>query len=210
MLSLILGLQVAHAGTVMGVDWVPAGRADEAWIAAEQLTGTLVAEGDGMLRPPLTAWAGWTGSRHGVLGSMDVARLATSVRTHDQEELSIRAAIRPAVDYRLYLKPVAVGDPLPYLQLGAYGVIPLATETSDSASKSELEVLDEQAKQGQSRIGALGLRLGLGAEHRWVSGILVGARYSMVYHRSHALDEETLTVSSMLRSEAALVIGVAL
>jgi hypothetical protein len=32
----------------------------------------------------------------------------------------------------------------------------------------------------------------------------------MVYHRSQALDEETLTVSSMLRSEAALVIGVAL
>jgi hypothetical protein len=207
MFVLLVGIGSALAGGMMGVDWVPFGRADQAWIAADQLTGTQVAEGDGLLRPPLTAWGGWVGAGHGVFASLDLARVATSVQTHDQEERTIRTGIRPGVDYRYYLRDRAPAKAIPYLQLGIYGVVPLAEETSDSASKSEQRVLDEQAEQDRSRIGGVGGRIGFGAEHQWDSGLVLGARYSVVYHRSRSLDEETLTVSSHLRSEAALVIG---
>lgn len=210
MLLLLAGLSTAWADGMLGVDWVPFGRADQAWIAAEQLSGTQVAEGDGLLQPPLTAWGGWAGTRHGVLGSLDIARVVTSVQTHNQEELSTRMGIRPALDYRYYLKDRKVGSALPYLQLGLHGVVPFAEETSDSASKSEQRVLDEQAEQDRSRIGGLGARMGFGAELQWDSGVLLGARYSVVYRRSGALDEETLTASSLIRSEAALVFGLVL
>lgn len=202
-----MGIGSALADGMMGVDWVPYGRADQAWIAADQLTGTQVAEGDGLLRPPLTAWGGWAGAGHAVFASLDLARIATSVRTQDQEELTTRTGIRPGLDYRYYLKDRAPTLAVPYLQLGVYGVVPLAEESSDSATKSEQRVLDEQADQDRSRIGGVGGRLGFGAEHQWESGVLIGARYSFIYHRSRSLDEETLTVSSQLRSEAALVFG---
>ena len=207
MLLFLLGIGLAEASGALGVDWVPSGRGDLAWVASEQLTGTQVAETDGLLRPPLTAWGGWLGQRHGVLGSFDVARLAHSVRTNANAEVSTQTALRPGVDYRLYLKERSADAPQAYLQLGAYGVVPFATESSDSASKSEQTVLDQQAQQNRSRIGGVGGRVGVGAEIQLDSGVMLGARYSVVYHRSRALDEETLTVSSWLRSEAALVLG---
>jgi len=191
----------------MGVDWVPFGRADQAWIASEQLTGTQVAETDGFLQPPLTAWAGWVGERHAVLGGLAVAGLSSRVQTADQVESSARTGIRPSVDYRYYLKQRAVGAPIPYMQVGGFGVVPMAVERSDSATKSEQKVLDDQAQQDRSRIGSLGSSLGLGVELQWNNGFLIGARYSFVYHRSQSLDEETLTTSSLLQSEAALVFG---
>ena len=210
MLLFLLGLGTAQADGMVGVDWVPYGRADQAWVAADQLTGTQVAEGDGLLNPPLTAWGGWVNKRHGVLASLDMARMSTTVATQNQAEESTRMGIRPAVDYRWYIKERSAGAATPYLQLGVHGVVPLAKESSDSASKSEQKVLDDQADQDRSRIGGVGGRLGFGAEHQWSSGIVLGARYSLVYHRSRALDEETLTVSSLLHSEAALVLGLVL
>ena len=50
-------LSVARADALIGVDWVPLGRADIAWIEDGQMSDTLVSEGDGLLDPPLTWWA---------------------------------------------------------------------------------------------------------------------------------------------------------
>ncbi len=210
MLTLLVAIASAQAGGMFGLDWVPFGRADQAWVSEEQLSGTQVAETDGLLQPPVTAWGGWTGKRNAVIGGLAAARISSNVQTHSQVEHSSRSAFRPSLDYRRALKDRVVGAAVPYVQLGGYGVIPSAQERSDTASKSEQKVLNEQAQQDRSRIGGFGLRGGLGAEIPWESGLLLGARYSVVYHRSRALDEETLTVSSLLRTEAALVLGFAL
>ncbi len=207
MLALLLLSFTAHAGGIFGVDWVPTGRGDLAWVAEGQLSGTQVAETDGLLQPPLTAWGGWAGARNAVVVGLAVARVSSSVQTNDQVEQSARTAVRPAVDYRRYFQDRKAGTALGYAHLGGYGVVPSAREYSDTASKSEQKVLDEQADQDRSRIGGYGGRIGVGAEIQWSSGLLLGARYSVVYHRSRALDEETLTVSSLLRAEAALVLG---
>jgi len=205
--ALLLSLSVAHAEGILGVDFVPFGRADQAWVSEDQLSGTQVAETDGLLQPPVTAWAGWVGRRDALLGGLALARVSTTVQTNNKAEHSARMGIRPSVDYRRYLSDRAAGSACGYLTAGMYGVVPAAQERSDSASKAEQKVLEEQSRQDRSRIGAVGAKAGIGAEIQWDHGLVLGARYSVVYHRSRALDEETLTVSSLLRAEAALVLA---
>ena len=48
MLFALLFGGVAHAGAMMGAEYVPSGLADMAWVDGDQLSGSLVAEGDGM------------------------------------------------------------------------------------------------------------------------------------------------------------------
>ena len=82
-------------------------------------------------------------------------------------------------------------------------------EIEKTRAAAEQQVLDNQAKQDRSRIGGVGGRLGLGAEIQWENGLVLGARYAFVYHRSRRLDEETVTVSSLLQGEAAVVLAFA-
>lgn len=199
----------AHAGALVGVDIVPFGRADAAWVEEQQLSGTQVAETDGLLTPPVVGWGGYANERHAFLGGLSVARVATHVDSAKSGSSLTRMGIRPSFDYRWYWVARQAGRPLAYLQAGLHGVIPVASDRTEDASAAEQEVLDSRAKQERSRIGGFGGRVGLGAEIQWDNGLVFGARYSMVYHRSRALNEETVAVSSLLRAEAALVLAFA-
>jgi hypothetical protein len=208
LLSLIAG--TALGGALVGVDWVPAGRADLAWVDDDQLTGTLVGEYDGLLVPPLTAWAGVAGSRYALLGGLAAAWASTTTWSGDQATRALLAALRPSADLRRYLRPRADGEATPWLQAGAYTVLPAALYTSDTWTEEEQADMDETAAADRARIGGVGVRLGAGAEVAWTSGLCVGARYLLVAHRSASTSGDAATASALIRGEAALVLAFAL
>ncbi len=206
---LALFCAVAHAGALVGVDIVPFGRADLSWVQEDQLSGTQVSETDGLLQPPVTPWGGYASKRHAFLGGLSMARVATHVDTAKTGSSKSRMGIRPSFDYRWYWVDRQPGRPVAYLMTGLHGVIPVAKDRADDATEAEQKVLENQSKQDLSRIGGFGGRLGLGAEIQWDNGLVLGARYAFIYHRSRRLDEEAVTVSSLLRGEAALVLAFA-
>lgn len=202
----------------LGVDWTPFGRADLAWAEADQLTGTLVAATDGMLTPPLALHGGATTRTDAVLASVAMGRMGTTETTYDGDgaELS-RAArhvmgLRLGADYRRYVKPrVLPGDDrraavAPYLQAGAYWVIPSARRADETWTEEEQEAQDTVAGAERARIGALGGRVGGGAEACWDLGLCVGLRGLVVVHRSQEIAEGYTTVSTMASIEPALTL----
>jgi len=192
---------------MVGVEYVPAGLGDMAWVEEEQLSGSLVAERDGLLVPPLRCVGGYVWGRNGVIGSFSMARLATTVITTDSVSKSIRTAIRPAVDYRRWLVEPGTNKPLFYLTAGMSLVIPFAEETADNASAEDKIALEEAAKDAKGRIGAIGGNIGLGAEVRWENGLGLGIRSALVLTRFDSSNMETQTVSSVIRPETALTLS---
>ncbi len=206
LLSAVLSSPVL-AGAMIGAEYVPSGLGDLAWVKEEQLSGSLVAETDGVLVPPLRLVGGYAWGRNGVVGSFSMARIATTVITTDSESTSIRTGLRPSVDYRRWMMDPAVGTPLFYLTAGVYFVIPFAEETAEDASKEDREALEEAAKEAKGRIGAIGGNIGLGGEVRWDNGLGLGIRSVLVVTRFDSSNVETQTVSSLIRSETALTLS---
>ena len=60
-------LSTAQAGPLLVAEYVPPGLSEMAWVADGQLSGTQVAEHDGLLVPPLRAQGGWVFGRTGLL-----------------------------------------------------------------------------------------------------------------------------------------------
>ena len=203
-----------HAAGVVGIDLVPFGRSDLAWVESGQLSGTLVAETDGLLSPPLSAWGGWAGDRSSLLVGFSTVRFTTEtwVLGEDEEEEPVRTelvvgALRPSFDYRRYF--VSRGEPRvrPYLSAGLYSVIPMVRYESTVWTVEEQAGFDETADEDRARIGALGWRIGGGAEVCWDTGLSLGARYLLVGHRGRSVTSETARLSTLLFAEAALTLG---
>jgi len=197
----------ALASTVVGVDYVPTGLADFAWVEEEQLSGTGVAARDGLLVPPLRSFVGGSWGRNGLVGGFSMARISTTTITASVGTRSVRMGLRPSLDYRRWLMDPKSGVPLAYLTAGVHGVIPHANEVADDPSNQEKQALKESADSDRNRIGAFGAQLGVGAEVRWENGLGFGLRTSLVATRSQASDDQTRTVSSMIYPETALTIS---
>ncbi len=206
LMGLLLSATV-QAGGMVGVEYVPSGLGDMAWVEEEQLSGSLVAERDGLLVPPLRCVGGYAWGRNGVIGSLSMARIATTVITTDSESSSIRTAIRPSVNYRRWLMDPGTNTPLFYLTGGMSLVIPFAEETADNASEEDKVALEEAAKDAKGRIGAIGGNLGIGAEVRWDNGLGLGIQSVIAITRFDASNVETQTVSSVIRPETALTLS---
>ncbi len=198
----------AMAGALVGVDYVPAGLGEQAWVAEDQLSGTGVAERDGLLVPPLRSFGGGVWGRNGVLFGFSMARISTTTTTASAGTRSVRMAVRPSVDYRRWLMDPKPGQALAYLTTGLHGVVPFAQEVADDPSKEEGVALEEAADADRKRIGALGVQVGIGAEVRWESGVGVGLKTVLVAHRAQASDDQSQTVSSMIRPETSLTFSV--
>ena len=197
----------ALAGPVIGLDYVPSGLGDHAWVAQEQLSGTRVAARDGVLVPPFRSFFGGEWGRNGLMGGFSMARVSTTTLTASVGTRSVRMGIRPALDYRRWFMDPKVGAPLAYFTTGIHGVIPYAKEVADDPSPEEKQALKESAESDRNRIGALGFQVGIGAEVRWENGIGLGVRTGLIAHRSQASDDQTRTVSSMIYPETALTIS---
>ena len=207
MLFSLCVLSAAHAGPLLGVEYVPPGLSEMAWVASGQLSGTQVAERDGMLVPSLRTEGGWVFGRTGVLGGLSVARVATSVQTSESNSVEARSALRPAVNVRRWLMDPTAGAPLFFLTSGLHLVVPFVSASSDGSSEEEDSALNETADEDKERIGGWGGQIGMGAEYRFETGLSFGMKSTMVILRSQQSNAQTRTVSVLVRPQTALTVG---
>lgn len=205
-----LSTGLAAPRTLAGLDWVPAGRGDLEWVAQGQGSGTLVGELDGLLRPPLSAWAGPAWDKDAVIFGLGVARQATSTWTSQQKTHVALGSVRPSVDYRRYLRPREAGQATAWLGAGVHGNIPWVRYTSESWTAEEQAAMDEAAAADRGRIGGLGGRLGLGAEAWLTESLAVGGSWSGRLHRQQYNGTDGYTVSTWVGGEAALTLALQL
>ncbi len=200
----------------LGVDWVPFGRADLAWVEGDELSGTEVALTDGMLSPPLLMEGGATTATDALLFGIGLARIGSTTHTYDTDGNLVSTSaehvmgLRLGGDYRRYLMPRVLpgsGDPAavaPFVQGGAYGVIPSAAKVDDTWTEEEQTAQDDAAGGERARIGAVGGRVGGGAEACWTTGLCVGVRGLFVLYRGQVVGDGFKTVSTLLSFEPAL------
>jgi len=200
-------LSTAQAGALLGAEYVPPGMGEMAWVADGQLSGTQVAERDGLLVPPLRTEGGWVFGRTGLLGGMSVARVSTSVQDADSTAVESRSALRPALSVRRWLMDPVSATPLFFLTSGIHLVVPFVSQASDGVSSEEESALDEAAQEDEDRIGGWGGQVGMGAEYRFENGISFGMKSSVVIHRSQQSNAQTRTVSVLVRPQTALTVG---
>lgn len=203
MLWLLASLPAA-AGALVGVDYVPFGRADLAWVDAGQLSGELVGEFDGLSAPALSAWGGWAQGRHAALFGLGGARVATFTDSGGATTGSSVAVLRPSADYRYYFQDVGARGPEAWAQAGAYGDIPAAHTSAAASTEAEQEAIDASDSETEARLGGWGLRAGGGASVTWPNGLGLGVRAMVVFHRSASVAEDIKTVSTMIYPETAL------
>ena len=199
----------AFAGALVGVDWVPFGRGDVAWVES-QSTGTLVGEFDGMLVPALTGFGGWAGAHDAVLGGFGAASVSATSGVGLAGSGVRVGVVRPSVDYRRYLLGRDPGRATAYLQGGVYAAVPFARTWSDSFTEDEQAAQDVLAAETRAQLSGWGLRWGGGAEVTFESGLVLGARSLFVLHRSAQSTEDAWSASTLVRGEAALVLGFSL
>ena len=193
---------VAQAGGIVGLDWVPTGRAD--LVAAGETSGTGLSEFDGVLRPPMTAWAGWHNDQLSVLCGLSAGWTRTAVYIGDSKTVSSRGGVRPSVDVRRYLTEGVVS---PWLQAGAYGTIPWAREVSTLYSADEAAAMATEASADRGRIAGYGVRIGGGAEGSLGGSMRIGVRWLMVAHQGNVGTEDGRVISTRLFPETALTVG---
>lgn len=203
--TLILLAAPANAGAMLGVDLTPAGRGDLAWVLDGRSTSDLAAETDGLLTPPLTLWGGWLRDRNAVLGGLTVQRTTTwSWSGADVATVAV-GGVRPSLDYRRYLRPRATGQASPWLQGGAWVVIPNASYSNTAWTDEEQAAYDEQAAQDRAGIGGVGLRLGPGGEVLFENGLSLGLRGGLGVYQATERTSAEVSRTWLLTTDAALV-----
>jgi hypothetical protein len=194
----------ALAGGTMGVDWVPFDRSDLVWVDSDQDSGTLVGEFDGMVRPALTAYGGYLGDRSAILLGLGAARVSSVTWDGEGYQRVSAGALRPSLDWQLYMRERAVGRPSPWVGIGAWYTIAQANDTADVYTDEEQADADEGAKALRGRIGGVGGRLGVGGDYRLSEGLTLGLRYHLTAHRGQVSSEDSLDVSWLNWGEAAV------
>jgi hypothetical protein len=200
-------LSPALAAPYFGIDYVPFGRQDLAWVDSGQESGALVGEFDGMVDPSLTAQAGPLWDQSALLFGLGVAWTSTTVHAGNDVSSTHAGTIRPSVDYRYYLRNRVAGHADGFAQLGGYGLIPTAATKSDAFSNDEQKDADQEAAELRSRLGGFGVRAGIGADISWDSGLTLGARYLVVAHRGADKVSDSTTSSVLVFGEAGIFLG---
>lgn len=206
----LLAVGFAHAAFLFGGELVPTGIGALAWTDEGKLSGTLAGEFDGLLRPPLTAQAGWVGRKDALTGGVALVRLVSATYADTSTYQSV-GSTRFSADYRRYLFAREAGRVNLYGTAGAYFILPNAAETSEAYTPEEQAAADEDAGELRARIGGLGGQAGFAAQYLLGDAagrpaVGIGLRYSARLYRGQASNEEGYSVSTVLLSEAALVV----
>lgn len=199
-------LNLTHAAEpFVGVDYAPMGRADLLWADSDQPTGTFVGELDGLISPPLSAYAGiFRGDHWAWTLGLSMARTRTVTWTLDDRRVQTNTGIRPALDLNRYLIDREVGSPTAWVGGGLYGVIPIARDQNDAYGDEEQQAANEGAREIMARIGGVGARAGVGAEYLLLDGLTVGLRTHLSGYRSQRYTEDALLVSTLVSVDAAV------
>lgn len=194
---------------LLGGAFVPTGIGATAWEDADQLSGTLSGEFDGFLQPPLTIYGGWFDKHNAVLVDFSMVRFSTSTWA-DSHSFDGVGSARLGVDYRRYLPPADAGPGHVdlYGDLGLYGVLPSAANTSDAYTEEDQASADEASGELRARIGAVGAQLGAGAGYRigGPSSVTLGIRGLMVFHRTQSTLETGTQIGLIILPEGALTL----
>lgn len=210
MLPLLALLCPAIASPTLGLEYVPLSRGDLTWVDEGRTSGTGVGEFDGLLQPSLRFHGGVLRNRGALLAGLAVARITTTTWLADQYTRTHVGVVRVGLDYRRYLRPSSHPGVVPWLGLGAYGDIPSARNESSSYTPEEQEAADEGARAISRSLGGVGGRLGPGFSWNVTEDVSVGGAWNGVLHWGQVLDEDTLSVSVLVFSEASLLFEVRL
>ncbi len=194
---------------ILGGAFIPAGIGAIAWEDADQLSGTLAGEFDGILRPPFTVYAGWYDARNAILVDFALVRFSTATYSNTPSREGLGSS-RLGLDYRRYLAPAPAGPGAvdTYANLGLYGILPSAHDSSEAYTEEDQASADEAAAELRARIGGVGGRLGIGAGYRIgdAASVTIGMRGAVVLHRVQATLESGYEVSVLVLPEAALTL----
>ena len=203
---------------MLGLGFNPAGVGALAWQDADQLSGTLAGEFDGVLRPPLTLYGGWYDADNAVLVDVSAVRFST-VTFSDTSSTDAIGATRLGVDYRRYLPEADAGDGHVdlYGHVGAYGILPNAVDTSEAYTEEDQASANEAAGELRARVSGVGARVGLGAGYRiggaasasgatGAASATLGIRGALVVHRAQGTLETGTIVTVIALPEAALTL----
>lgn len=205
MLALLAAAATA-ATPYLGVEWRPLSRGDLAWVEGGNTTGVSVGGSDGFVRPQLAAYGGaWVTERVGVHGGLGIARLQTTTWEKDVYTQRHWGVLRPAIDVRASLLPRVDPRPIPWVVLGAHVDIPSARDTSNGYTKGEQVEADRTAAVDRARLGAIGSRIGVGADVGLLAALRVGVQWTVDWQRSLFLGAGD-GVSSFVSTEGALIL----
>lgn len=194
---------------MLGGAFIPAGVGALAWQDADQLSGTLAGEFDGILRPPLTVYGGWYDTHDAVLIDFSMVRFSTATWSDTPSAQGV-GSTRLGLDYRRYL-PAAQAGPGSvdiYGDLGVYGIMASAKDTSEAYTEEDQASADEASGELRARIGGVGGRFGLGAGYRLgtPASVTLGVRGALLVHRAQSTLESGYQVSVVVLPEAAFTL----
>jgi len=203
-------LASANAGVLFGGAWVPTGIGALSWTEDDQLSGTLAGEFDGWLRPPLTAHGGWVGRTDALLASVAWVRFTTGSYGEDGRRDTV-GSLRLGADWRRYVFAREAGRVDLYGQVGGHGIVPTAILVDESFTSAEQQDADATSADTRQRIGGVGAQAGLGADYLFADArgrpaVGLGLRYLVRVYRGQEVGETTVTVSTAVLTEAALVL----
>lgn len=210
MLAALLTIGVAHSAILFGGEYVPVGIGALAWSDEGEFSGTLSGEFDGLIRPPLTVHGGWAGKTDALTASFGLVRFANATFAATSSYQGV-GGTRLELDYRRYLFPRQAGQVNFYGTGGGWFLLPNAADTDDGYTPEEQSQADELSGELRARIGGVGGQLGVAAQYilgdaRGRPAVAVGLRYGVRLFRGQASNDEGYRVSTVVWSEAALVV----
>jgi hypothetical protein len=206
----VILVATAQAAFLGGVAFVPMGAGVYSWDEIDGWSDTLAAEWDGWIRPPLTAHAGWVGSRHAWLGNAALVEWATSSWADEERHFSV-GGLRLGADWRSYLWARQAGKVNAWPTAGLFGIVPFAGDTDSGWNEEEQAQADEDNQDRRARIGGLGLGAGLGFEYPFPDkegkpGVILGARWLTRGFGGLDAREEEVVLSMLWTTEAAILL----
>ncbi len=200
----------AQAAFLGGVAFVPPGAGVFAWEEVDGWSDTLAGEWDGWLRPPLTAHAGWAGSRHAGLGNVAVVEWSQATWAEEEHHFSV-GGVRVGAEWRGYVWPREPGKVNAWPTAGVYGIVPNTFETDSGWNEEEQAQADEDSRDRRARVGGLGAQAGLGAEYPFADrdgrvGVVLGARWMVRGFGGFDSREEATELSTLWTTEAAILL----
>lgn len=210
---LLASLASAFAAGMAGVDVAPVGRSDLVAVDQGRTTGLGVGEADGLLRPPVTAWAGVAGDHVGWLFGFAMASRRTRTWTPDPaggDDLVTNrrvTTLRPSADVRWYPQGRSGPALQPWAGLGLHVVAPVVAYTSDAWTSKEQAAWQDVADEDRARLFGVGGRVGGGCEYRFDGGVRMGARYDLGLHRAQVVDRAVVAATTLGHTTGQLTVA---
>jgi hypothetical protein len=206
MLPLLCATALA-AAPYLGVEWRPLSRGDLQWVEEGNSSGLAVGGLDGFVRPQLMAYGGaWFSEHVGAHLSVGTARRQTTSWVGDVWVQRHWGVFRPAFDVRVSLLPRTDPRPNPWVFLGAHLDLPSARDTSNGYTDEEALDARRTATLDRLRLGAIGGRVGIGADLALVRGLRLGLQTALDWQRSLFLTQDPSVSVSWVAAEAALLV----